>query len=64
MNFSNFTMVYLFWYMLESDKANSDDMGCMWNAGPVRDWHDFFNVALQIVEVWKARKMVMKSEIV
>ena len=29
-----------------------------------RDWHDFFNVALQIEDVRKAHKMVMKSEIV
>ena len=34
--FSNFTPVYLFWYMYESNfKANLDDMGCMWNAGHV-----------------------------
>ena len=29
---SNFTAVYLFWYMYESVNANFDDMGCTWNA--------------------------------
>ena len=29
-----------------------------------RDLHDFFNVAWQTVDVGKARKIVMKSEIV
>ena len=28
-----------------------------------RDWHEFLNVSLQTVDVRKARKMVMKSEI-
>ena len=32
MKFSNFTPVYLFWYMYESDNVNFDDMGCRWNA--------------------------------
>ena len=35
MKFSNFTPVYLFWYMYESVNANFDDMGCTWNAGHV-----------------------------
>ena len=29
-----------------------------------RDFHDFFNVAWQMVDVGKAHKIVMKSEIV
>ena len=33
--FSNFTPVYLFWYMYESVNANFDDIGCTWNAGYV-----------------------------
>ena len=32
--FSYFTLVYLFWYMYESDNVIFDfgDMSCMWNA--------------------------------
>ena len=43
-------------------------MGCTWNARHVeckaRDSHDFFNVAWKTVDVRKARKIVMKSDIV
>ena len=47
------------WYMYESDNANFYDMGCR-----ARDWHEFSNVSWQTVVVRKARKMVMKSDIV
>ena len=61
--FSNFTPVYLFWYIYESDDVNFDDMGYTWNAGHVVGMISK-NVALQNVEVRKARKKVMKSEFV
>ena len=52
--------------MYESVNANFDDMGG--GGGHVEcracDLHDFFNVALQTVDVRKTRKIVMKSEIV
>ena len=54
--------------MCESVNANFDDMGGGGGGGHVEcracDLHDFFNVALQTVDVRKARKIVMKSEIV
>ena len=34
--FLNFTLVYLFWYNYQSNKANLDNMGCTWNAGKVK----------------------------
>ena len=49
--------------MYESANAKFDDMGCTWNAGHVI-LHDFFNVTWQTVDVRKARKIVMKREIV
>ena len=33
--FPNFTAVYLFWYMKQSDNESFDDMSCTWNAGNV-----------------------------
>ena len=35
MKISNFTPVYLFWYMCESVNANFGDIGCTWNVGHV-----------------------------
>ena len=49
--------------MYESDSVDVDDMGSTRNAGHVI-WHDFLYVARQTVDARKARKMVMKSEIV
>ena len=53
----------LFWYMYGSVSAIFDDMGCTRNAGHVICMISS-NVAWQIVDVRKARKIVMKSEIV
>ena len=60
--FSNYTPVYLFWFMYQSVNANFNDMGehVEFRA---RDLH-FFNVTWQAVDVSKARKIAMKSEIV
>ena len=33
--FSNFTPVYLFWFMYKLDNAAFDDMKCTWKAGHV-----------------------------
>ena len=47
-------------FMFESDNANLDDMGCTWNAG-----HVICMISKrQTMDVRKACKMVMESEIV
>ena len=49
--------------MYESVNANIDDMGCNVECR-ARDLYVSFNVTWQTVDVRKARKIVMKSEIV
>ena len=60
---SNFTPVYLFLYMYKIANANFDAMGCTWNAGHVICMPSSTSRG----KLWtseKARKIVMKSEIV
>ena len=51
--------------MYESNNTYLDDMSCTLSAWHVAcDLHNFLNFTWQIVDVRKARKMVMESEIV
>ena len=50
--------------MNESVNANFDDMGCTWKAGHVICMISSTSRGKRNVDVGKARKIVMKSEIV